>query len=217
MAIQLTAGGPSITKDAAWHAKREEFARRHCVVFENFIAPSLLEKVPEWLETSLYFDFVHPTDTRELVMRRDQPLVGAFEILLNQGQLFKAIAEFAGLEEDITFFDGRCYKRLPIDNHSGHWHSDGGTTRRVGLSISLSPKPVQGGVFRIRRARTGEVFRQVPAGRLGDAHLFRLANRLEHCVSSVEGKNPKYAFAGWFLCGGEGGHRGKLRSGFAPA
>ena len=194
---------------------REEFARRHCVVFENFIAPSLLEKVPEWLETSLYGDMVHENGSRELVMRGDQPLVGAFDILLNQSRLFTAIAELAGLEESITFFDGRCYKRLPIDSHFDSWHNDTGTTKRIGLSISLSPKTVQGAVFRIRRARTGEVLRQVPSGRFGDAHLFRLDRSLEHCVSLVRGRHPKYAFAGWFLSGE--GHRGELRSGFARA
>ena len=47
-------------------------------------------------------------------MRSDQPLVGAFDILLNQSQLFKAIAEFADIEKEVWFFLGRCYKRLPI-------------------------------------------------------------------------------------------------------
>ena len=214
MAIQLTASGPRIAKGAAWAAKKEEFAHRHCVVFENFVAPTLLEKVPEWLETGLYGDMVHENGTRELVMRGDMPLVGVFDILLNQGRLFEAIAEFASLEEEVTFFDGRCYKRRPIDSHSDYWHNDTGTAKRLGLSISLSPKPVEGGVFHIRRARTREVLRRVPAGSLGNAHLFRLDRSLEHGVSSVRGEHPKYAFAGWFLCGEA--HRGELRNGFAP-
>ena len=215
MAIQLTASGPRIAKGAAWQAKKEEFAHRHCVVFENFIAPPLLKRIPQWLETSLYGEFVHENGTRELVMRGDMPLVGAFDILLNQDPLFEAIAEFASLEQEVTFFDGRCYKRRPIDSHFDYWHNDTGTAKRLGLSISLSPKPVQGGVFHIRRARTREVLRRVPAGSLGNAHLFRLDRSLEHRVSPVRGEHAKYAFAGWFLAGE--GHRGELRSGFAPA
>ena len=215
MAIQLTASGPRIVKGAAWHAKKEEFARCHCVAFEDFIAPPLLARVPQWLETSRYSYAVHPTGTRNLVMHRDQPLVAAFEILLNQVRLFRAIAEFADLEEDITFFDGHCSKQLPIDSHFGAWHNDVAATKLVGLSISLSPKPVQGGMFLLRRARTGEVCRQVPAGRLGDAHLFRLGRSLEHRVSSVRGKHARYAFGGAFRSGED--HQGALRSGFARA
>lgn len=216
MAIQLAASGPRITKDAAWFAKKEQFARRHCVVFEGFVAPSLVARVPQWLETSRYVPLEHAyggvTGTRELIMRGDQPLVCAFNLLLNQGQLFEAIAEFAGVEEELAAFEGRCYKRLPIDSHFDAWHNDA-SGRRLGLSISLSPKPVEGGVFTIRRARTREVLRRLPPRRLGDAHLFRIHNSLEHRVSSVRGTQPKYAFAGWFS--GGVGDRAALRNALA--
>ena len=215
MAIQLTASGPRIAKDAAWYAKKEEYAHHDSVVFEGFVAPPLLARIPRWLETSRYGYTVHRTGSRDLVMRRDQPLVAAFQILLNQARLFRAIAEFAGLEEDITCFEGHCSKQLPIDSHFGAWHNDVAATKHVGLSISLSPKPVQGGVFLLRRARTGEVFRQVPAGRLGDAHLFRLGRSLEHRVSAVGGKHARYVFSGAFRSGKS--HREVLRNEFAPA
>ena len=152
-------------------------------------------------------------------MRSDQPLVGAFDILLNQGQLFKAIAEFADIEKEVWYFLGRCYKRLPIASHFDSWHTDVTGTRVLGLSISLSPTPVQGGEFHIRSRHTGQVLRRVAPRRLGDAHLFRVSSSLEHCISSVRGSAPKYAFAGWFLAG-EDGHRPDreaLRNAFAPA
>ena len=206
MAIQLTPSGPRIAKDEAWFAKKEEFARRHCVVLEDFVAPSLLERVPGWLATSQYDHWEHAyggvTGTTELVMRGDQPLVGAFDILLNQPRLFEAIAEFARIEDEMGAFVGRCYKRLPNEGHFDAWHDDANAIRKLGLSISLSPKPVQGGVFSIRSTRTREVLRRVPPRPLGDAHLFRLGRSLEHRVSPVRGTEPKYAFAGWF-CGGE--------------
>lgn len=223
MAIQLTASGPRVAKDDAWLQKKAEFARRHCVVFENFVAPSFLERVPRWLETGQYERFDHArgsaTGSRELVMRSDQPLVGAFDILLNQGELFKAIAEFADIEKEVWFFLGRCYKRLPIASHFDSWHTDVTGSRVLGLSISLSPMPVQGGEFQIRSARTGKVLRRVAPRRLGDAHLFRVSSSLEHRISSVRGRVPKYAFAGWFL-GGDGSSRPDreaLRNAFAPA
>ena len=200
MAIQLTPSGPRIAKDEAWFAKKEEFARRHCVVLEDFVASSLLERVPGWLATSQYVHWADPTGTSELVMRGDQPLAGAFDILLNQPRLFEAIAEFAGIEEEMGCFEGRCYKRRPID-YFEYWHDDARASRKLGLSISLSPKPVQGGVFSIRSAGTREVLRRVPPRPLGDAHLFRIGGSLEHRVSPVRGTEPKYAFSGWFYRG----------------
>ena len=146
--IQLTVGGPRIVKDDGWVAQQREFAHRHCVVFKDFIEESILNRVPRMLETSRYHVHEYVDEdgvvfAREPRMRHDQPLVRTFELLLNQVRLFEAIAELTGSERDIRCFAGRCYKRLPDDNHFYGWHDDGGNPVKVyGLSINLSPRPV---------------------------------------------------------------------------
>ena len=204
--IQLTAGGPRVVRDGEWMAQQREFADRHCVVFKDFVEESILNRVPRMLETGRYEVQEHVDEdgivfARELRMRHDQPLVRTFELLLNQLRLFEAIAELTGSERDIRLFEGRCYKRLPDSNHFGSWHDDGNPAKLYGLSINLSPRPVEGGAFHIRSRKTGELFRTVPSGRFGDAHLFRIHRSLEHKVSPVRGTEPRCAYAGWFRGG----------------
>ena len=203
--IQLTASGPRVVRDGEWMTQQREFADRHCVVFEDFVEESILNRVPRMLETSRYEAHEHVDEdgvafAREFRMRHDQLLVRTFELLLNQHRLFEAIAELTGSEREIRCFAGRCYKRLPDDNHFDGWHDDGNPAKLYGLSINLSPRPVQGGAFHIRSRKTGEVFRTV-SGRFGDAHLFRIHRSLEHKVSPVQGIEPRCAYAGWFRGG----------------
>ena len=209
--IQLTAGGPRIVKDAGWVAQQREFAHRHCVVFKDFVEESILRRVPRMLETSRYHVREHVDEDgavfdRELTMQHDQPLARAFELLLNQLRLFRAIAELTGSEKEIRFFQGRCCKRLPNDAPIDNWHDDSIPEKLYGLSINLSPKPVEGGAFHLRRRKTGEILRTVPSGRFGDAHLFRIHRSLEHKVSLVQGTEPRCTYAGWFRGGADHPH-----------
>ena len=130
----------------------------------------------------------------------------AFELLLNQLRLFRAIAELTGSEKEIRLFRGRCCKRLPNDAPIDNWHDDGIPEMLYGLSINLSPKPVEGGAFHLRRKKTGEILRTVPSGRFGDAHLFRIHRSLEHKVSLVQGTEPRCTYAGWFRGGADHPH-----------
>ena len=207
--IQLTARGPRIVKDEALAAQQREFARRHCVLFKDFVEESVLSRIHRLLETSRYYDHHYQVGSGqdgevyadELTMADDEPLVSAFMLLLNQSRLFEAIAEFTGSEREIRAFDGRCYKHQPNSDHFSPWHDDRKPGRLYGLSINLSPRPVQGGAFQIRSKKTGEITGTIPPSSFGDAHLFRVHRFLEHTITKVRGSEPRCAFVGWF-CGG---------------
>ena len=218
--IRLTARGPVVVRDDEWTAQQREFSRRHCVVFRGFVDESILERVPRMLETSRYFTHNHIGNhtggvlvRRELDMYATEPLVGMFFLLLNQPRLFEAIAEFTGYGTPIHYFEGRCIKMLPGGEHFDSWHTDSlrDLKRLYGLSINLSRQPFDGGSFRIRNRKTGEVLREVATSDsgFGDAHLFRIHDSLEHMVSAVRGEAPKYCYAGWFA--GIGDYREVLR------
>lgn len=206
--IQLALSGPVIVKDDEWIVQQREFARRHCVVFKSFVATAILHRVPRMLETSRWIINEHVDErwkknngvfARELSVPDSEPVVQAFHLLLNQPRLFAAIAEFTGSDVPIRGFRGRCYQRLPGDEHYGSWHSDstGGPKKLYGLSITLSRAPVAGGSFLIRSRETREILRTVTSG-FGDACLFRISKALDHRVAAVRGTRPRCAFAGWF-------------------
>ena len=203
--IQLTARGPAIAKDDEWTALQSEFARRHYVVFKNFVDPFILARVPRWLETSRWFtrEDVGKNGVwgRELTMQDSEPLGGgAFRLLLNQPRLFAAIAEFTGSETPIhSFILGRCFKALPGGEHFTSWHDDFSERDRLyGLSINLSPNPFVGGHFQIRRKEHRHILHTVTTSSFGDACLFRIHRSLEHRATTVRGVRPRYCYAGWF-------------------
>lgn len=201
--IQLAASGPRVVKDRVWTEQKQEFAQRHCVVLEGFVDEALLPRLARLAETGQYEARENgPEGTvlaRELAMPHDQPLVRAFDMLLNQRRLFDAITELTGTTEEILGFDGRCHQRLPGRNHFSRWHSDRGLGRICGLSISLSTLPEAGGVFQIRRRKTEEILETIPRLKAGDARLFRIHASLQHRVSSVT--EPYCGYAGWFVGG----------------
>ena len=215
--IRLTTRGPVVVRDDEWITQQREFARRHCVVFRDFVDASILERVPRMLETSRFFAFRHKASAREVLMYDTEPLACMFFFLVNQPRLFEAMTEFTGCEMPIRYFIGRFRKQLP-GGEGFRWHSDRDRKRErlVGLSINLSPEPFVGGGFRIRNKETGEVLRTVTASRFrfGDACLFRIHDSLEHMLSVVRGGPPRYNYVGWFT--GARDYRKVLREKASP-
>lgn len=131
----------------------------------------------------------------------------ALLVLLNNERLFRMIEHITGCGH-IGCFRGRTYRIVPGANHhddSHHyheiltgWHTDLNGTRRIALSINLNTEPFQGGVFRLREAKTGRMLCELVNSGFGNAILFRIDERLEHHVSDVEGTVTKTAFSGWF-------------------
>ena len=205
--IRLTIRGPVVVRDDEWITQQRELARRHCVVFRDFVDASILERVPRMLETSRFFTSElllqgkNKAAAREVLMYDTEPLACMFFFLVNQPRLFEAMTEFTGCEMPIRYFIGRFRKQLP-GGEGFRWHDDRDRKRErlVGLSINLSPEPFVGGNFRIRNKETGEVLRAVTASRFrfGDAILFRIHDSLEHALSVVRGGPPRYNYVGWF-------------------
>lgn len=131
----------------------------------------------------------------------------AILLLLNNEQLFRIIGQITGCGH-IGCFRGRTYRIVPGANHHDElnhyhetltgWHNDLNGTRRLALSINLNTEAYQGGVFRMREAKTGRMLCDLTNSGFGDAILFRIDERLEHRVSDVEGTVTKTAFSGWF-------------------
>lgn len=109
-------------------------------------------------------------------------------------------------QPEIKFFGGRIYRMAPAADHFDSWHADLGTTHRdrlVGMSINLSTRPYEGGVFRLREEASGNILCELSNTGPGDAIFFRISPNLKHMVTRLEGSEPKTAFAGWFRSGSE--------------
>src|SRR5690349_20658471 len=76
--------------------------------------------------------------------------------------------------------------------------SDDVDGRLIAMSLNLSQRDYDGGVFELRERRSSRILTTIHNTGFSDATLFRISDRLAHQVTAVVGEHPKTAFAGWF-------------------
>ena len=188
---------------AAVLSAREEFARSECAVLTEFLDPDLARRFTRELDAEACDPNVHylPDNrefARDLTFSSTSAVLHGLHLLLNNPSLFAAIRQITGCGP-IGCFAGRIYRNLPCSEHRLDWHDDMQTPDRlIGLSMSLTPGTLEGGLFRLRRKATREVLAEVAHSQPGSTHIFRIDSAIEHCVTPVLGQLPRTAFAGWF-------------------
>lgn len=195
--VHLTRSGPVFSaSEGELAAARAQFAGAHWLRLPGFVGPELLARLQRLLAASEFVRVDRHIGTE--LRPADKTADVALCALLNNPALFRFVERLAG-HGHVRSFIGRIYRRLPHPDYFHHWHDDvtaGG--RLFALSINLSERPYAGGALRIRSAETREVLSEVHNGGAGDAVLFRIDRRLQHCIGPVSGDSPKTAMAGWF-------------------
>ena len=198
--VQLTKDG--LIGAANFEEYAKEFARSHAFCLPKLLHPDLLRLVSSRLEQSSWVTQDDGVIARES-LPKDQVPASALNFAANTSEFLDLIRRVTN-QPDIKLFGGRVYRMEPSVDHFDSWHADIGTThqdRLVGMSVNLSPRPYQGGVFRLRDEASGEIlFEQSNTG-AGDAIFFRISPLLKHMVTPLAGIAPKTAFAGWFRSG----------------
>ena len=196
--IQIRSSGEVISSsEANLKRLRRAFARNHYVILPCFFPSPLLKRIQSQIACAKFYTRIHGGGiAKELCMRRNETLALLF-FLVNDPRLFHLIQQITGCGQ-IGSFIGRVYQLLPGSDHYGDWHDDLGKYRMNALSINLSPGVYKGGALQLRDRNSHRVFHEVHNPGCGDALLFKISPTLEHRIDPVEGKNSKFAFAGWF-------------------
>lgn len=204
MSIQIIQIKPHgiVTETANIDEAQAEFAQRQCVLLSQVIEPSLLARLMKQLANAPTRERVPGKSkgriiARELCVERDAVVLQALALLFNKPEIFRVIEQITNCSA-IGSFLGRIYMMRPDSEHYDTWHSDYDGKRLIGLSLNLSGEPYRGGLFQIRERQTEKSLGEIANLVLGDAHLFRISQELQHRVSPVTGKLMKTAFAGWF-------------------
>jgi hypothetical protein len=188
---------------AAVERAQDEFALKQCAVLAEFLDGDLAERFTRELDEESYAPKIHHASNnrefaRDLTFTSTSPVLHALRLLLNNQEIFAVIRQVTGCAP-IGCFSGRVYRNPPSPEYRLDWHDDMQVKNRlIGLSISLTPGSLDGGLFRLRRKSTGDILGEVAHSRPGDAHIFRIDPAVEHCVTPVQGELPRTAFAGWF-------------------
>jgi hypothetical protein len=167
------------------------------VKWPGFIEPTLLALLQEKIGAASFFEKNNRNIGDETRMRQE-PVGAALEFLTNDTVLFDLVRAITGCDP-VGCFRGRVYRLLPNTGQMTDWHTDLVNGRMATMSINLSPRPYEGGVLQFREPRSDKILSRVANTGAGDAVLFRIANGLEHRVTSLRGDVPRTAYAGWFL------------------
>jgi len=191
--IQLTKAGV-FASTVEVERLRADFQAGNPVRIPRLFDPSLLSHVMsvvdegEWTsyDGEFYREYVLEGVAREFL-----------HFIANRPDVLDLVRRITALDS-LTRFKGRIYRMVPNAGHIDAWHSDAAEGRRVGMSINLSPRGYQGGVFQMRNDATGKIIAEIANTGLADAILFPLGLDLSHRVTEISGEEAKTAFAGWY-------------------
>ncbi len=195
--IQLTRHGAVVSGSAAdLEVLRRRFDREHCLRLPKLVGSEVLALLQPMLEAAVFRPQHYEEVGSELRM---QPNVAddLLHFLANDPKLYAFVRQVAGCGR-VGCFSGRIYRMVSTPGHAFVWHDDMVAGRMAALSINLSAQAYSGGLLEIRDAKSKEFLYRSSRLDWGDALLIRVAERLEHRVTPLEGDAPKTAFAGWF-------------------
>jgi hypothetical protein len=198
--IQLTKAG--MTGAANIEELAPQFARSNVFLLPRLLHPELMQMVASRLEHCTWTTQDDGTIAKEALPSDPAP-ASVLNFAANTSQFLDLMRLITGFHL-IKLFNGRVYRMAPDADHFDSWHADMGTThqdRLLGMSINLSPRPYQGGVFRLRDEASAEILCELSNTGPGDAIFFRISPALRHMVTQLVGTEPKTAFAGWFRSG----------------
>lgn len=172
------------------------YREHRCAVIPHILGDRLAVKVRDLVASGQWVSHHHGALGREEVMP-DSEIVGMLHLIFNDSMVLDIVRAICD-QPRISWFGGRIYRFRAGQGHFDHWHNDMRSGRKVGMSLSLSDQPVQGGVFELRLRGENALLASIAAPRFGTATLFEIAGELEHRVTEVVGNNDRVAFAGWF-------------------
>ena len=183
-------------------ASAESFVRCRAMVCPQALDPLLLATLLKVCRTAHFAtDPVDRVGHREIEIPH---LAGAaLTLALRRSNLIRWIEETTQCGP-LGSIDGRLAQIRPAAGHHFRWHDDlNHPGRRLGITIDLSERPYEGGLFELRRAKTGEVLLRFRHAAPGSALIFEVSPGLHHRVLPLTSGGPRRVYAGWFLNSGQ--------------
>lgn len=193
--FEIDANRTTILADQAMtEAVADTLATAGGVVFDNVIAPKLLESLIARAQSA---DF-RQTDLKEFGLRGNDlsPRAGLpFCMVLARPVFMRWLEQISGCPP-VAHVEGHLVQMLPGNNLG--WHRDAGHgIRRLAMVLNLSTDRYEGGRFELRQKSTTTPMLAYQATTPGSLALFRLSNDLQHQVTQVTAGGPRTTFTGW--------------------
>lgn len=190
-------------------AVRQAFDRSPAVLFDDVIAPGLLEKLLRMANTARFVpDVVDRVGTREI--EQSQAIGKLLNIVLARSALWQWLEQATGVSP-IGGVSGQVVQTRPKTCDQLDWHNDlHAEPRQLGVVIHLSSAAYSGGDFELRQTGQTENLACFQHCRPGAMAVFAVRRNLEHRVTPLASGGPRRVYAGWFLAEPEHPHHGVM-------
>jgi hypothetical protein len=172
---------------------RRQFEQSHWVKLPALLDTQLLSLALSYIEQGQWHETASGFYSESTL--DPGPGISLMQFVSNSPRFLEVIGEIAACGA-LTWFQGRIYSRGP--GHTDRWHNDSVEGRTIAMSVNLSPRGFEGGVFQMREVESHRMLADIANTGLADAILFRVSDDLQHRVTEVRAGDPKRAFAGWF-------------------
>jgi hypothetical protein len=178
----------------------ERFRRDRFLALEKLFDPTLLSILLGSCARSTYVDDqVARLGTREI--EAPQRIGGAMNLLLSRPPFLRWIEAVTGCG-NLGRAEGRLVQTRASHGDQLEWHDDmNDEDRRLGITISLTDVPFEGGEFEMRDTDSGRLLARHRHREAGSALIFEIGRHLEHRLLPIAAGGPRRVFAGWFLRG----------------
>ena len=198
MPFRLTRAGVEAPSDRERPHWREAFDRQHCLRFDDFLEPALLDWIRGALAGARFGTRIHAAlspPVRDTVLE-DALLQARLLLITNDAALFSAVEAITGCDA-IGCFAPVVRRQDPGDGNHDEWHGDVDGNRLVGLSINVGEK-FDGSAIELRDHATQTPVHRATNAEPGSALLFRISPDLQHRVAALEGGASRTVLTGWF-------------------
>jgi len=175
---------------------RSEFEKNHLVQIRGLLDPQVVALVLSHIEHGHWREISEPGFASDYELELG-PVLELLNFVCNAPNFLETIRKITGCKP-LTWFEGRVFTLAPDVGHVGLWHNDNAEGRVVAMTVNLSPRGYQGGLFQMRETKSHRMLVEIANTGLGDAIIFPVSGDFQHRVSEVQTGEAKTAFAGWF-------------------
>lgn len=174
------------------------FQIRRSIVCPDLLEPALLGSLLERCRRGHFVaEHVERIGSREV--ESPQRAGSALNIVLSRVPFLRWVEAATGCE-GLVRVEGRVVQTRANGSDRLDWHNDlDAGPRRLGMTISLSDAPYDGGDFELREVATREMLTHYHHDRAGTALIFDVHRALEHRVLPILAGGPRRVFTGWFM------------------
>lgn len=180
--------------DAADDAMRAQFRQNRAIELTDFIAPDLLNLVLERTRSANWVYQNLPGYGSRYVEAEPTVVARVFHTVLSNSNFLDWLGDLTGTAVIRRVGGELSETREAAPDLQLRWHNDRHVPgNRLAMTINLSDHSSEGGNF-ILRDVDGTELAQYKHTKVGAALIFRLSNRLEHCLTPLESGGPRRIF-----------------------